>query len=123
MTHAVRHILHTALPVVIAFFVALRVIAHPLLLTSPQPGLMAICSGGQIIYVSLETGLPVETEDGFEAPLCPFAAGTSLDIVQQAPIAAPNRELRPEFAKTYIDQSPITRIFWGHAPRAPPVSA
>lgn len=58
------------LAVLLALVVALRVVAAPVILSGPEPGVMAICSGGQIYYVTLD-GTPVEG-DAPEADPCPF---------------------------------------------------
>ncbi|SLN52791.1 hypothetical protein ROA7450_02672 [Roseovarius albus] len=58
----------------LAFVLALRVIAAPVVMAAPEPGLIALCSGGKIVYVSLETGAPVpasETDTPHGDP-CPF---------------------------------------------------
>lgn len=66
--------------VLLAFVLALRVIAAPVVMAAPHPGLIALCSGGKIVYVSLKTGVPVpasETETEHSDP-CPFFGVTTV---------------------------------------------
>ncbi len=72
-----------------ALVVALRVIAAPLVMAAPEPGMIAICSGGQIYYVSLD-GTPHDPETLKSDP-CPFL-GIGLALADPAPdIEAPKR--------------------------------
>lgn len=78
-----------ALAPLLAVVVALRVIAAPLVMAAPEPGLIAICSGGHIYYVSLD-GTPVDPE-GPQSDPCPFL-GITLALAEPAPaIPAPRR--------------------------------
>jgi len=74
--------LKTGIAVLLALLFAVRVVAQPMVLATPEPGLMAICSGGQIVYVSMETGLPVKTGEGGQiaADPCPFSGVTAFDL-------------------------------------------
>lgn len=74
----------------LALVVALRVIAAPLVIAAPEPGLIAICSGGQIHYVSLD-GTPVDPDASPPDP-CPFL-GITLALADPTPeIVAPRRD-------------------------------
>lgn len=71
------HIGWTVILAVMACFVALRVVAHPVLLYPSEPGLIPLCSGGQVTYISISTGLPAETEHVLLTEPCPFFGVTS----------------------------------------------
>ncbi|WP_120500345.1 hypothetical protein [Roseovarius sp. EL26] len=58
--------------VLLAFVLALRIVAAPVVMAAPQPGMIALCSGGQIIYVSLESGEPVPGSETEHSDPCPF---------------------------------------------------
>lgn len=68
-----RDFFKMALVVCVSFFVALSVVAHPLIMSAPAPGLVALCSNGQIVYYSLETGQPVQTDNEKSEIACPCA--------------------------------------------------
>lgn len=73
----------------LACALVLRIVAAPIILAAPEPGLMAICSGGKIIYVSMETGQPVDPEGGPADLDCPLVIAALAVIVADAPIKAP----------------------------------
>lgn len=115
-----RSCVQAGLCIVVAFFVALRVVAHPLALGGTEPGIVALCSGGQIIYVSLDTGQPVGTDKTADAANCPVLgkalvnhASPYLDFVAQ-----PAR-FEPTFHR-HAGPPAILDIFSKYAPRAPP---
>ncbi len=60
-----------------AWFLSFRVIAEPLILSPDAPNQMALCAGGQIIYVSLDDGTPISDEHGIVAESCPFVGVTT----------------------------------------------
>lgn len=60
------------LSLVLVLVLSLRVAAAPFIMASPAPGIMAICAGAEIIYISMEDGQPVEDTGEFEAEACPF---------------------------------------------------
>ena len=109
-----------ALALLLGLVLALRVIAVPFVMAAPAPGLMAICSGGEIVYVSLDTGQPVS--NGPAADPCPFF-GTTAALTGAGPDPA-----RPVFAASDIPVVlparivPAPRRVVAHAPRAPPLS-
>lgn len=80
--HHAANVFKAFLTVLVALHLAVRVVAQPFVLTAPEPGLMAICSGTEIVYVSMETGMPVETDrDGTPAAdPCPFLGVTAFDV-------------------------------------------
>jgi len=67
----------------LALVLALRVIAAPLIMAAPEPGLIAICSGGKIYYVSID-GAPGNGEAPPSKP-CPFV-GNTLALADPAPV-------------------------------------
>lgn len=80
-----------ALTVLLALFIAIRVVAQPAILAAPEPGIMALCSGGQIVYVSMETGLPVDTGND-PTPMadpCPFFGVTAFALTADKPMPMP----------------------------------
>jgi len=73
----------------LAVVVALRVIAAPLVMAAPEPGLIALCSGGQIYYVTLD-GTPADA-DTPQPDRCPFL-GITLALADPGPaIPLPRR--------------------------------
>lgn len=78
MRFSVLELVHVALALLLAMVLALRVVAQPILLSSAEPGVIALCLNGQIVYVSLETGQPVETEKKLGTADCPFSGVSSL---------------------------------------------
>ncbi len=111
----------TVLTALLALVMALRVAAQPAVLTAPDPGVIALCSGGQIVYVSLETGLPVPGEDSApKADPCPFFGVTAFDLATApaAPAPAPARATpRPYPAEAALADGPRRGL---HGARAPP---
>lgn len=121
-----RHLINvfeTAFTVFVALFLALRVVAQPLVLAAPEPGLMALCSGGKIVYVSIETGQPVETdgEHGLAADPCPFFGVTAFDATDHPGLPQTSQVLR-SLEKSLTGQPALTpRHVRQNAARAPPV--
>ncbi len=68
--------------------IVLRLVAAPFIIASPAPGIMAICSGGQIVYISMQDGQPVDTPDGAEVDPCPFFGIVSV-VAQADPVLTP----------------------------------
>lgn len=121
LTHHAGYHLRIVLTMMVAFFVALRVIAQPLILAAPHPGVMAICAGGQIVYVSLDTGLPVETETGIAADPCPLFGVTALTDVAAPPITAPHELSELLRGQDHAAQTVVLRMMRFDTPRAPPL--
>lgn len=104
----------------LALVVALRVIAAPLVMTAPEPGMIAICAGGQIVYVSLD-GAPSDADAPKPDP-CPFL-GITLALNEPATnVPAPHRDALglvhpiPRIAGTPGRLQPVNPA------RAPPLS-
>lgn len=103
-----------------ALAVALRVIAAPLVVAAPEPGMIAICSGGQIYYVTLD-GTPVDPETAHSDP-CPFL-GIGLALADAAPeIEAPRRGLRDLSRPILPVAAPSAAPVKANRARAPPLS-
>lgn len=72
-----KHFGHTCFLLVLAWFVALRVVAQPFALAAPTPGLIALCAGGQVVYISTQTGQTTTGDDVPQQVTCPFFGGTA----------------------------------------------
>ena len=73
MPGTLRHLtgqLRGAFALMLALVVALRVVAAPVVLGPAEAGLIPVCAGGQIYYVTLD-GTPVDA-DAPEGDPCPF---------------------------------------------------
>lgn len=116
-----RGMLKPALVLLVSLLMTLRVVAHPIVLSAPTPGLVALCSNGQIIYVSLATGQPVQTGDGASDIACPYAGLTAVGAVNTVSLISEER--RASAAKSVADthQALAKRRDQAHAARAPPV--
>lgn len=78
------------LATLLVLVVALRVVAAPVILSAPEPGLIAVCSGGEVYYVTLD-GTPVDG-DAPEGEPCPFHGVTlALVGVQPPQVILPER--------------------------------
>lgn len=65
-----------------AVILAIRVVAQPVVMATPEPGMIAICANGQIVYVSLETGEAKTSDKVLHSGECPLSAGgTALAII------------------------------------------
>lgn len=121
MARRIRQFGKLGLMLVLAWFVALRVVAQPLIMAAPEPGLMALCVGGQVIYVSTDTGQPVETDTGIAADPCPFFGVTAgLDLAEPTvqPVEGLFTDLTPLHAASQtLSHAPVL----SHGARAPPV--
>ena len=123
--HHTAGVFRTLITVLVALLVSLRVVVQPLVLAAPEPGLMALCSGGQIVYVSIETGQPVETdsESATLAEPCPFYGVTAFDLTDN-----PEMPHSSEFAlslEKHLHGPPavVARLFHQNAARGPPSRA
>lgn len=105
----------------LAFVLALRIIAAPIILSSPVPGLMAICSGGEVVYISLKDGQPVDEGEGPTGVSCPFfsvlSALPGVESHAAAPIILAARYDFP--TETAPLRAPVQ--FRDYQPRAPPL--
>ena len=105
---------------VMALVLALRVIAAPLILAAPEPGLIAICSGGKIYYVSID-GAPGDDEAPPSKP-CPFV-GNTLALADPPPVPVVPRRgvldlVRPLPGAVTLPAAPVA----ANPARAPPLS-
>ena len=125
MARDMTAICKAALSVLVALFIAVRVVAQPTILAAPDPGLMALCSGGQIVYVSMETGLPVETDDETDllADPCPFFGVTAFNLSADQPLPTPLQvpAALPLFQTGPSQPVPAAPV--QNAARAPPLRA
>ncbi|KRS12564.1 hypothetical protein XM53_10760 [Roseovarius atlanticus] len=125
MARDMTAICKAALTVLLALFIAIRVVAQPTILAAPEPGVMALCSGGQIVYVSMETGLPVKNdgETGLLADPCPFFGVTAFDLAVDQTRPTP-LQLPGALALVQTHRSrPVPGAPVQNAARAPPLSA
>lgn len=74
---------------VLALVLVMRLVSAPYVMASPAPGIMAICSGGEIIYISMKDGQPVEDSGEFATEACPFFGITSVLADTYPPHVAP----------------------------------
>ncbi len=94
-----------AMALILALTLALRIVAAPMIMAAPAPGLMAICTGGQIVYVSMEDGQPV----GEDAPSisCPFFSITSVVALAELSIKPPQALVVVELSAAITDVAPV----------------
>ncbi|MDF1669513.1 MAG: hypothetical protein P1U83_07855 [Roseovarius sp.] len=122
MTWLSRHIANRQVTaMVLGFVLALRLVAAPFILSSPVPGVMAICSGGQITYISMDDGQPVQDIDGAVADPCPFFGVMSVlpggDVPVTPPLMLEVRNVRG----VYVTTSHAAQPDLLYHPRAPPL--
>lgn len=85
MRHYLARI-RAVLALCLALGLALRVVAMPWVMAAPEPGVMAICAGGQIVYVSLDgTPVPDQTPQSDDCPLL----GVTAAVLSTAPQVLP----------------------------------
>ncbi len=125
MARNVTAICKAALTVLVALFIAIRVVAQPTILAAPDPGLMALCSGGQIVYVSMETGLPVETDDETDllADPCPFFGVTAFNLSADQSLPTPLQAPTALALSRPGTSQPVPSAPVQNAARAPPIRA
>ncbi len=81
----------------IACILALRVAALPMVMAggAPGPGMMAICTGAEIIYIPIGSqSLPADTAPGEDKPQhdpCPAFGVIAALITPDSPVTAPYR--------------------------------
>ncbi len=105
----------------LALALILRLIAVPFIMAAPAPGLMAICSGGKIIYISMETGLPVDENVSAAGMDCPLAAAAQVVLVTDLPRFVPERRPIATASGLLAVVLPAAPGHPDHQPRAPPV--
>lgn len=106
---------------VLILVLSLRVVAAPFIMASPAPGIMAICSGAEIVYISMKDGQPVEDTGEFDAEPCPFFGIMSmLDGAyppEIAPVSLTVLEARPIVGLS-LPAETSTRVYLSRAPPA-----
>jgi len=122
MTWLSRHIASRQVTaMLLGFVLALRLVAAPFILSSPAPGVMAICVGGQITYISMDDGQPVQDIDGAVADPCPFFGVMSAlpggDVPVTPPLMLEIRNVRG----VYVTTSHAAQPDLLYHPRAPPL--
>lgn len=111
------------LSVLLALVLALRVAALPMVMAggAPGPGMMAICTGTDIIYIPIGGDSPADPGEGTAHDPCPaFGITAALDLPDLT-VPAPSGRL---VARTVRPGHParVTRpTAPAHQPRAPPV--
>lgn len=108
------------LTTLLVLVVALRVVAAPVILSAPEPGLIAICSGGEIYYVNLD-GTPVDREAPEGEP-CPFHGVTLALAGVQVPQAMRPKPVAhsPDWPGVHLQVHPHRART--NTARAPPLS-
>lgn len=116
-----RRGLRGLMAVLLGLALMLRLIAAPIVLSAPHPGLIAICSGGGVYYVTLD-GEPVGG-DAPESDPCPYLgiplALTALAGPVLPPAVSVTRIIAPARAESLVPG----RIARAYGARAPPVPA
>jgi hypothetical protein len=109
--------------VLLALVLALRVMALPMVMAgnAPGPGMMAICTGSDIIYIPIGSDSPADPGEGTPHDPCPaFGITAALDLPDLG-VPAPTGRL-VALAPQVGNPSHATRpTFAAHRPRAPPV--
>lgn len=107
----------------LALVVALRVVALPLVMAggAPGPGMMAICTGAEIVYIPIGGGSADPAQDHAHDPCPAFGITAALalpepdvPLLAEAPVPFPSR---PEH-RARIAARPAA----AHRPRAPPAA-
>src|SRR6056297_205129 len=109
--------------VLLALVLALRVAALPMVMAggAPGPGMMAICTGSEIIYIPIGGDSPADPVEGAAHDPCPaFGITAALDLPDFT-VPAPTGRL-VALAPQVGNPSRVTRPTPpAHRPRAPPV--
>jgi len=98
-------------------------VAEPLLMVSPSPDLMAICSGGKIIYVSMEDGQPVEEGEGPPSLSCPFVVAAQAILAADLPLTSPSDAVALAMLTADRAAPALSPRCCDYLSRAPPLSA
>ena len=110
--------------VLLALVLALRVMALPMVMAAnaPGPGMMAICTGSDIIYIPIGGDSPADPGEGTAHDPCPaFGITAALDLPDLTVPALSgrlvSRTVRPAHpARVTRPSAPA------HQPRAPPIA-
>ena len=117
MTRRVRAFADGIILGLLGMALALRLLARPGFAAPPEPGLVALCGGGQIVWIA-----PGEdpSEPGRAADACPWM-GLSTLAEGTPPPALPGLAARPETAiPPLAGRLPATAAPGGYRARAPP---
>jgi hypothetical protein len=107
--------------VLLGLVLMLRLIAAPIVLSAPHPGLIAICSGGGVYYVTLD-GEPVGG-DAPESDPCPYL-GIPLALAALAgPVLPPALRITRLAAPVEATSLVPGQTARAYGARAPPVPA
>lgn len=107
--------------VLLGLVLMLRLIAAPIVLSAPHPGLIAICSGSGVYYVTLD-GAPVDG-DAPEGDPCPYL-GIPLALADLAgPVLPPVARVTRVMALADAESLVPGWIARAYGARAPPAAA
>jgi hypothetical protein len=116
-----RQLAHGVLVMLVVCVVALRTVAAPVVVGAAEDGVMTICAGGEIYYVTLD-GTPVDAPGPTSDP-CPYTGMTlalpDLAVPLSASVAAA-RPLGHPLPQALRIKAARARQ---NAPRAPPFPA
>jgi len=110
--------------VLLALVLALRVAALPVVMAggAPGPGMMAICTGAEIIYVPIGGGPAEPAPDAPHDPCPAFGIVAALALPETAGLPAPaGRHVTLAALPRHI-AAPGARPETAHRPRAPPLA-
>jgi len=109
--------------VLLALILALRVAALPVVMAggAPGPGMMAICTGAEIIYVPISGGPAEPAPDASHDPCPAFGITAALGLPGFA-VPAPSGRIVSLAARQGQAARIAVRAAPAHRPRAPPVA-
>lgn len=110
--------------VALALLLALRVMALPMVMAAgaPGPGMMAICTGAEIIYIPIGGDGPVDPASGPPHDPCPAFGMTAALDVPGLTMPAPRERVHatgPAARHAVLIPEPRGKA---HRPRAPPLA-
>jgi hypothetical protein len=107
--------------VLLALILALRVAALPLVMAggAPGPGMMAICTGAEIIYVPIGGGPAEPAPDAAHDPCPAFGITAALDLPDLS-VPAPTGQLVTPAPRPGNRARVARPSISAHRPRAPP---
>jgi hypothetical protein len=110
--------------VLLALILALRVAALPLVMAggAPGPGMMAICTGAEIIYVPIGGGPAEPAPDAAHDPCPAFGIVAALALPETAGFLAHAGRHVTLAALPRHAAAPDARPETAHRPRAPPLA-
>jgi len=110
--------------VLLALVLALRVAALPVVMAggAPGPGMMAICTGAEIIYVPIGGGPAEPAPDAPHDPCPAFGIVAALALPETAGLPAPAGHIVTLAFLPRHAEHPAARPEAAHRPRAPPLA-